>query len=87
MLTVELALDEFLFACEADGLAAKSVIWYGSILKPFVARFKGTKVDQVTANDIRVYIAEIRTKPSWKRGGTQEVHQPISIESLERKLF
>lgn len=59
MTTVQIALDEFLLACEADGRSAATIRWYKSLLGRFSEQHLATDVKDVAAHDIRAYIAAL----------------------------
>lgn len=82
--TVTLALSEFIFACKADGLADTTIDWYSGILSAFAERFNGLNIEQFRANDLRVYLAELRATDgkSYGRGRKQHTSRKPAAETV-----
>lgn len=54
------AIDEFLLANEVDGLRVKTNAWYRAILGRFLQRIKDMVLIEITTNQIRQYLADLR---------------------------
>lgn len=82
--SVAIAADEFLLACQADGLSQETIKWYRYVLKPIVARIGDTPIDQVNVTMIRQYFADLRSQSSRYRNAAQRREQsgPLSIETI-----
>lgn len=57
---LESAANEFLLACEADGLSKSTLSWYSSLVGAFQRAHTGRLLNQVTANDVRRYLVAVR---------------------------
>lgn len=62
MTTVRTAYQDFLEACEADGLAETTMTWYRSLLTPFVDEWGHSLIKTISVKDIRKYLIRIRRK-------------------------
>jgi site-specific recombinase XerD len=80
--TVEIAMNEFLLACVADGLAHDSVKWYRSLLGAVLPALTGLPVDAVETSIIRQYVIDLRTRTVRYPGQRRETVGPISAETL-----
>ncbi len=60
MTTVNVALDAFLLAGEADGLRAKTLVWYRAILKPLQTEFGAAALDTITPEQMRKFVIRLR---------------------------
>lgn len=73
---IEEAVDDFLLACRAEGLSQRTVKWYGSILRMFVAAFPGQELADFTTRMIRGYLADLRARDSRYVAAKQKPVQP-----------
>lgn len=64
MTSLESALQEFLLACQADGLADSTVDWYRSLLGAFVRAHSGQSLNEIEAHTLRVYLVNLRQQYS-----------------------
>lgn len=55
------AFNDFILACEADGLADKSIKWYRYVVGSMAAAV-ASEIDQVTTKALRQYIADLRKR-------------------------
>lgn len=60
MRTVSEAVDAFLIAKQADGLAEATVAWYRYMLARFERRFSGMRLERLTPQMLRLYVLELR---------------------------
>ena len=60
--TVKAAIDEYLLACQADGLSAATLKWYRSILGMFENSFEDRALGEITPSDLRQYIVQLRSR-------------------------
>lgn len=60
MTSVEIAVREFVIACQADGLSRSTVEWYQSILGRFVGLHGGDQLREVGAAAMRRYLVGLR---------------------------
>lgn len=74
-MTITEALNDFLLACEADGLAPSTVKWYQSLLKPFAASHGSEPVSSITSRDMREYIVALRETTAKYSGAPQKPEQ------------
>lgn len=58
--TLSDAIDEFLLARRADGLAEKTLIWYAGMLRRFSEHMGPVLVDAVSTSALRRYIVTLR---------------------------
>lgn len=82
MPTIEVAVNEYLIACTANGLKSRTVQWYGSKLTPFAAQFGGLTVDQVPIGEMRRYLIDLRTRNVRYEGQKRALQGGLSNESL-----
>jgi site-specific recombinase XerD len=54
------AIEEFLIACEADGLAPKTLEWYDYHLKKFSRLMDDCSLDQITTRHAREFLVYLR---------------------------
>ena len=66
MVTVDIALTEFLMACRADGLKPITIRWYSAMLTPVTAALAGLPVGQVTTNHLRAYVVKLRERHAYQ---------------------
>ena len=57
---IDTALQEFILACQADGLSKSTITWYTSILGAFQRVYVGRLINQISANDCRLYLVGVR---------------------------
>lgn len=62
--TVDGAVQQFLLSCQANGLADSTVKWYRHILNCLAVRFWSLKVTDISIQDLRRYIVELRSRKS-----------------------
>lgn len=76
-MNLQSALDDFLLACEADGLSRTSLRWYKSILSRFVAAYPDEQVKDISANAIRGYLVGLKESYSEDSRGsyTRALHR------------
>lgn len=58
---VSAAVGTFILDAQAGGLTAATVRWYSSLLRKFAATMAMVAVSDVTANDVRQYMADLRS--------------------------
>ena len=85
------ALEDFLLAARADGLAGSTLAWYGSVLGAFTRAHPGRRADSITARDCREYVAGLRDQGARYIGAPQKPEQagglsPASIAGHVRAL-
>lgn len=56
------AVTEFKISNEADGLNIKTIEWYQYMLTPFADAFPNARIDEITTNQIRKYVIQLRNK-------------------------
>lgn len=78
------AVDEFLQAARADGLAPATVKWYGACLKPLQATFSGRDLTSITPQDMRALI--ITTRGRQTAYSDRKSKQELSAESVRTYL-
>lgn len=84
MVALESAVQEFLLACQADGLKPGTVRWYRSMLNHLTDTVRDD-LESVTVNKLRQYIADLRQRPSRYAGSrAQRPAAPggLSAESI-----
>ena len=59
---IKQAIEDYLLARKADGVADKTLKWYMSILKAFADDCPKENMTSVTAKDMRLYIVELRER-------------------------
>lgn len=59
-MTVESVIQEFLLACDADGLSAKTHHWYKSILSQFASAYPESDLKDISAHDVRSYLIGLK---------------------------
>lgn len=71
------AIDEFLIACEADGLSISTIRWYISLLKNFSMWVGDNSLSAIDTNRIRSFIIYIRKKykPDTASGHIRALHR------------
>lgn len=76
-MNLQAALDEFLLACEADGLSRTSLSWYKSILGKFVAAHADKLLKEISASDVRHYLVALKDNYSEDSRGsyTRALHR------------
>lgn len=60
MNTISTALDDFLVACGADGLDAKTIRWYKGIISRMVGALGDVPFSNITRRDMREYVKSLR---------------------------
>jgi len=60
MVSLDSAVQEFLLACQADGLSKSTVSWYSSLVGAFQRAHTGRLLNQVSAGDVRRYLVAVR---------------------------
>ncbi len=68
------AIETFLLACDANGLAETTIRWYRSLLMSLSSSFN-CDVKQVTTNDLRKYIVDLRNKSTRYENAPQRKAQ------------
>lgn len=58
---VQEALEDFILAAEADGLADKTIVWYRYVVGAMAAAI-AHPLEEVTTKDLRQYIADLRKR-------------------------
>ena len=58
------AINEFIMACNADGLRATTLIWYTSLLKRFAKEHGVRLLVNITPSELRMYIVGIKSQYS-----------------------
>jgi len=88
MPTIEIAAKEFMLACRADGLAPTTLRWYRHMIRPFAAEFYNKQLDQLTASQMRDYVARLRERPDRYVRAAQrpQIAGGLSHESLRDHL-
>ncbi|MCU0463238.1 MAG: tyrosine-type recombinase/integrase [Anaerolineae bacterium] len=61
-MTVKEALEEFILAARADGIAKPTVKWYRAMLKNMAAEFDGRQLGEITASDLRRWIVSLEDR-------------------------
>lgn len=74
-MTIQQALDDYLLACQADGLSPATVKWYESRLSAFAAQFPGQDLAEVSAPMIRQYIVGLQDRDSRYINASQKPPQ------------
>jgi site-specific recombinase XerD len=71
------AIEEFLIACEADGLSLSTIRWYISLLKNFSVWVGDSSLSTIDTNSIRSFIIYIRKKykPDTASGHVRALHR------------
>lgn len=64
MKTVAQAIEDFLIASEADGLADTTLAWYRAMLKQLTAFLPDNNLEDVTTDDLRRFIIKMRANYS-----------------------
>lgn len=59
-MNVQSAVEDFLLACDADGLSAKTHHWYKSILGQFASAYPENDLKDINANDVRRYLVGLK---------------------------
>jgi integrase/recombinase XerD len=73
---LEQALNDFLLACDADGLAERTTRWYSSILKAFVGEYPTEETEEFSTRDLREYIAGLRSRDRRYVDAANKPEQP-----------
>lgn len=76
MTSVESAVQEFLLACEADGLKESTIRWYRSILGQFSKRHGHLASKEMTAHEMRQYLSALRKRE----------YSPDTVDDVTRAL-
>jgi integrase/recombinase XerD len=74
------AIDEFLEAGEADGLADDTIGWYRSILSAFMSRIGDVPLSDITTKAIRTHIVKLR------KGDYGRVYKDDTVHGHRRAL-
>ena len=82
MVTIGVAVTEYIEARKADSLKPKTIEWYQGKLKPFVALFGSVSVDSFRVSDMRKYIVDLRESRLRYAGRPQARAGELSNESL-----
>lgn len=84
MIPIEVAAKQFLLACRAEGLSAKTIQWYRHLLNSLTAQFYGQSLESIDANTVRQYLADLRDRKSRyvKARNRPEIEGGLSHESL-----
>jgi len=69
------AVEQFIVACQAAGLAPRTVKWYRGKLRPFVAAHAGLGVEEVSRQQVRQYIVALQQRDRRYEG--HPYHVPI----------
>lgn len=80
------AVREFTVSNRADGLSEDTVVWYEYMLAPFVKAHPEATVEQITTNEIRQYVINIRaryTSPATIAGHMRALHRFFTWSSKE----
>ena len=65
------AKEQFLIACQADGLSPATTRWYHERLKPLGARLGDCPIESVKVADIRNHIVDLRSRVVRWEGASQ----------------
>lgn len=60
--TIARALAMFAWACKADDLSDKTIVWYKAMLVPLLTRFGTIPVDRISVDLMRAFVIDIRTQ-------------------------
>lgn len=60
MTSLQKAFQEFLLACEADGLADSTIRGYRSLVLRYIRQSKADSIQDVTPHDMRAYMVSLR---------------------------
>ncbi|MDX2161158.1 MAG: tyrosine-type recombinase/integrase [bacterium] len=80
-MTLQHAIEEFILAKQADGLATTTIKWYRSELKPLAAAYPERAIDTITPNDLRQYIVSMRDRDSRYVSASQRPKQAGGLSS------
>ena len=69
------AVNEFVLACEADGLTPKSISWYQAMLKHLIAAFGERELTTITTQELRLLISQLRSQDTKYRDAPQHKEQ------------
>lgn len=83
---VEDVIQEFLLACETDGLSAETIKWYRSILKAVAACFQGTAIEQITTASLRNYLGNMNASTTRYEGQPRERQGKLSTETIKGRM-
>jgi len=84
MIALPDALDEFIKASRADGHSPNTTRWYKAMLEPMAEHWPATSADEITVQEMRGYVIELRTKGSRYRAATNrpEITGGLSVSSV-----
>jgi site-specific recombinase XerD len=68
MMTLLEAMDYFIIACKAEGLAPRTVEWYECRLGPFIGKHGTKHLSDITRHHIRAYIVELQERDNRYKG-------------------
>lgn len=76
-MNIESALEDFLLACQADGLRLATITWYRSLLGAFAREYPGKALQDIGTSDLRRYLVALRSKYSEDsvNGHTRALHR------------
>lgn len=75
------AFDQYLIACQTNGLSPNSTRWYLSVLRPFVLTYQTKPIAEVTTHEIRLYIHNLMNRQTRYEGASQ---RPVVQGGLSR---
>ena len=64
-MTIDQAIDEFILACQADGLRPATVRWYRSLLQKLAEYCHVRSLTSIRTSDMRQYIVSVREKKQY----------------------
>jgi integrase/recombinase XerD len=62
MVTIEIAVKEFMLAQRANGNKPNTIRWYKHMLTPVVVRFYGKPIDRIDVSGLRAYVVDLRSR-------------------------
>lgn len=65
------AFDQYLMACQVNGLSPKTTSWYLSVLRPFIKAYGAKSVGDISTHEIRLYIHDLMNRRSRFDGAPQ----------------
>lgn len=80
------AVKEFTVSNRADGLSEDTVVWYEYMLTPFVTAHPEATVEDITTNEVRQYVINVRAKyesPATIAGHMRALHRFWTWSSKE----